>query len=101
MHYCTYGTTNNEFFHRKYYEQSKILVLNYFFILKHLIWMPTKRTPAVSLHVCVSFGSVYNNTYRKPYVSRYIMKRYTVTPLIQGIESVLINVTQNKLKPKG
>ena len=29
-----YGTTNNEFLHRKYFEQSKILVLNNFFPFK-------------------------------------------------------------------
>ena len=83
MHYYTYGTTNNEFLHRKYCEQSKLLVLNHFCyplnLLKYLIWKPTNRTPAVSL--CVSFGSVYHDTYREPYVLRYIVKRYIVAPL--------------------
>ena len=83
MHYYTYGTANNEFLRKKYCEQSKIIVFNHFYplnFLKHLILKPTKRTSAVSL--CISFGSVYHDTYLKPYVSRYIVKQYIVAPLI-------------------
>ena len=82
MHYYTYGTTNNEFLQRKYCEQSKILVHNHFLSFKILLAFhleANQKTPAVSL--CVSFGSVYHDTYRKPYVSRYIVKRYIVAPL--------------------
>ena len=68
MHNYTYGTTNNEFLHRKYCEQSKNLVLNHFYyplkFLKssqpkeHLLYRYVYR-----LVLCVTIRIV-NLTYR-------------------------------------